>query len=325
MKNVLVTGGCGFIGSNFIRLFLGSHPDWSVVNLDKLTYAGSLANTDDFSTNKRYEFVHGDICDRRMVESLIKRVDAVIHFAAETHVDRSIDNADDFLMTNFIGTRVLLEAARLAGVRRFVHMSSDEVYGSIAEGAVSETAPLLPNSPYSASKAAGDLMVRAYWMTYQYPAMIVRCSNNYGPYQFPEKVIPLFITNLLEGKTVPLYGKGENRRDWIYVEDACKGVELVFDQGSEGEIYNLGAGNEKTNLELTHAILKTLNSDESKIRYVSDRPGHDFRYSVETSKVRKLGFKPSVSFEEGLERTVNWYRQNRSWWERLKRDKFTLK
>ncbi len=323
MKTILITGGSGFIGSNFLRLYFNTHTDWKIINLDKLTYAGNPANTREFEGHERYEFVRGDICDTVLVGKLMERADAVVHFAAETHVDRSIDNANDFLMTNILGTRVLIEAAKKRGIQRFLHISSDEVYGSIAEGAVDEEAPLEPNSPYSASKAAGDLIVRSYWKTYHYPAMIVRCSNNFGPYQFPEKVIPLFVTNLIEGKKVPLYGAGQNRRDWIFVEDAVRAMMLVFEKGEEAQIYNIGAGNEITNLELTHAILKAFNLGTEMIKYVEDRPGHDFRYSVDTAKIRRLGFATQWTFEKALERTLQWYRQNPDWWQPLKKDKFT--
>lgn len=325
MKTVLVTGGCGFIGSWFIKRFWKTHPDWEIVNWDKLTYAGNRENLRGLDQGDRYEFVEGDICDFGTVHAVVSGADAVIHFAAETHVDRSIDNPHDFLTTNVLGTRNLIEAARRHKVGRFLHISSDEVYGSIAAGSVDEGAPLEPNSPYSASKAAGDLLMRAYGKTYHYPAIIVRSSNNFGPFQFPEKVIPLFITNLLDGKKVPLYGNGQNRRDWIFVDDACRGIELIFDKGADGEIYNLGAGNEMTNRELTVAILKQMKLEDDRIQYVADRPGHDFRYSVNTAKIQRLGFKPALSFAEGLRRTVAWYTENESWWRPLKKDKFTVK
>jgi dTDP-glucose 4,6-dehydratase len=325
MKTLLVTGGCGFIGSHFVKRFLTTHPDWRVVNLDKLTYSGNLANTRELEGNPRYEFVRGDVCDASCVDSVVARAAAVVHFAAETHVDRSIENADDFLTTNILGTRVLIEAARTHKIERFIHISTDEVYGSVSEGAVNEEAPLFPNSPYSASKAAADLLIRSYGVTYHYPAVIVRSSNNFGPYQYPEKVIPLFITNLIQKKKVPLYGAGANRREWIYVEDNCAAIELIFERGEEAEIYNVSAGNEMSNLDLARRILKAMNFQEEMIEYVTDRPGHDYRYSVDATRLRRLGFKPQWTFEEALKKTIEWYRAHEDWWLPLKRDKFTLK
>ena len=325
MKAVLITGGCGFIGSHFIRGFLKSHSDWKVINLDKLSYCGNPENLRDCESNSRYQFVQGDICDAAVVQKLMEQVQAVIHFAAETHVDRSIESADDFLMTNVFGTRVLLESARKTGIKRFLQVSTDEVYGSIGTGFVKEDAPLLPNSPYSASKAGADLMARAYWITYQLPVITTRSSNNYGPNQFPEKVIPLFITNLIDGKKVPLYGKGENRRDWIYVEDDCRAVELAFDKGEPGEIYNIGSGNEMSNLELTHTLFKEMGAGEERINRVTDRLGHDFRYGIDIQKISRLGFKPQHSFRDGLRDTIQWYRQHPEWWRPLKQDRFTIK
>lgn len=325
MKSVLITGGCGFIGSHFVRRFLKSHPDTKVINFDKLTYAGNPENLRDCEKNPRYQFVQGDICDVKAVEKTMSQVEAVVHFAAETHVDRSIESADDFLMTNIFGTRTLLEAAKKTGIKRFLHVSTDEVYGSIETGHVKEDAPLVPNSPYSASKAGSDLMARAYWVTHKLPVMITRSSNNYGPNQYPEKVIPLFITNLIEGKKVPLYGKGAQRRDWIYVEDNCAGVETVFDKGEPGEIYNIGSGNEMSNLELTHTLLKAMGAGQDRINPVEDRKGHDFRYGIDMEKISKLGFKPQRSFEDGLRETIEWYRQHPEWWQPLKQDRFTVK
>ncbi|HOE69010.1 MAG TPA: dTDP-glucose 4,6-dehydratase [Candidatus Omnitrophota bacterium] len=325
MKRLLVTGGCGFIGSNFIRLVMKERPGYSVVNLDKLSYSGNPENLRDLAQNTRYTFVKGDICDKKLVAKVMSRVDAVVHFAAETHVDRSIAGADEFLKTNILGTASLLEASRACGIKRFVHMSTDEVYGSLAKGKADEEHRLEPNSPYSASKAGGDLLVRSFRVTHKHPAMIIRCTNNYGPYQFPEKVIPLFVTNLLEGKTVPLYGQGRNRRDWIFVEDACRAVLLVLEKGKPGEIYNVGSDHERSNLQLTRAILKELGRGEDMIRRVADRPGHDFRYALNFNKLRKLGFKPRWSFEEGLRTTVGWYVANEWWWLPLKKDKFTVK
>jgi len=325
MKTLLVTGGCGFIGSHFVKQFLKTHSAWKVVNLDKLTYSGNPENTRELHGNPRYEFLRGDIGDSSLVDTVVGNVHAIVHFAAETHVDRSIDNADDFLVTNILGTRVLMEAARKHRIERFVHISTDEVYGSIPEGAVAEEAPLLPNSPYSASKAAADLLIRSYGVTYHSPVMIVRSSNNFGPFQYPEKVIPLFVTNLLQRKKIPLYGTGVNRREWIYVEDNCAAVELVFDRGEAGQIYNIGVGNEMSNLDLAHAILKVMGFGEDRIEYVRDRPGHDLRYSIDTTRIRQLGFKPQWTFAQALEKTIEWYRTHEEWWQPLKRDKFTVK
>ncbi len=325
MKTLLVTGGSGFIGSHFIKRFIKTHPDWKIINLDKLTYSGNPQNTRDLQNHPHYEFIHGDICDLALVESVVSRVQAIVHFAAETHVDRSIDNADDFLNTNILGTRVLVEAARRRALDRVIHISTDEVYGSVLKGSVNEEAPLLPNSPYSASKAAADLLIRSYGVTYHYPVMIIRSSNNFGPCQYPEKVIPLFVTNLLQNKKLPLYGKGDNRREWIYVEDNCRAIELIFDQGKAGEIYNVGTSSEMSNLDLARAILKAMNGEEDRIEYVTDRPGHDFRYSIDLTKIRQLGFKPEWSFQEALLKTIQWYQENQNWWEPLKRDKFTVK
>jgi dTDP-glucose 4,6-dehydratase len=324
-KRLLVTGGSGFIGSNFIRRFLKTHPDWCIVNLDKLTYSGNPENTRDYSSNERYQFVQGDIGDAPCVHKVMSGCDGIVHFAAETHVDRSIEDANDFLVTNILGTRVMVETAKRLGIKRFIHISTDEVYGSLTTGSAKEDFPMEPNSPYSASKAAGDLLIRSYWKTYQYPAIIVRSTNNFGPYQFPEKVIPLFVTNLLQNKKVPLYGNGENQRDWLFVEDNCAALELVFDAGEEGTVYNVGAGNEITNLTLAHAILRIMGFGKEMIQYVADRPGHDLRYSVDVSRLRLLGFKPRWTFETALQRTIDWYKQNSSWWQPLKRDKFTVK
>jgi dTDP-glucose 4,6-dehydratase len=325
VKNLFLTGGCGFIGTNFIRRFLRTHRDWKIFNFDKLSYSGNRENTRDLENDSRYEFILGDICDPDIVDSLMRNCDAVIHFAAETHVDRSIENASAFLRTNVIGTQVMLDAAMRHKVRRYVHISTDEVYGSLAEGAATEDSPFKPNSPYSASKAAGDLLVRAYRKTYGFPAMIVRASNNFGPYQFPEKAIPLFITNLIEGKKIPLYGNGMNQRDWIYVEDNCLAIEIVFEKGADGKAYNIGVGRPMTNLQLVGAILHMMGKGEEMIQYVEDRPGHDLRYSIDTKQVELLGFKPEWSFEKGLRQTVKWYEDHPGWWQPLKKDKFTLK
>ena len=325
MKKLLVTGGCGFIGSNFIRHFIKNRPGWGVINLDKLSYSGNPANLRDLKGSARYEFVKGDITDKKLVLKLMRKASAVVHFAAETHVDRSIESADDFLTTNILGTAALLEASLACGIKRFVHMSTDEVYGSIARGYADERATLLPNSPYSASKAGADLLVRSFQETFRHPAMIVRCTNNFGPYQFPEKVIPLFVTNLLENKTVPLYGNGKNRRDWIYVEDACRALLLVLEKGKAGEIYNVGAHHEMSNLDLTYAILRHFKKGKEMIRYVTDRLGHDLRYAVNFNKLKSLGFRPRWSFAKGLAATAKWYRENPEWWQSLKQDKYTVK
>lgn len=324
MKRVLVTGGCGFIGSNLIRYLL-EKTDYGIVCLDRLSYSGNKANIEPFLTNPRFEFVHADICDAAKVEPVMARVNGVINLAAETHVDRSIDDADDFLRTNILGAETLVRLARKYNVARFLHMSTDEVYGSIRSGKFKENFPLEPNSPYSASKAAADLVMRAYRETYGYKVMITRCTNNYGPYQYPEKVIPLFVTNLFEGKKVPVYGDGQNRRDWIHVEDAAQALHLVFEKGVAGEIYNIGSDNELSNLELTRQILQNLGLDDSRIEYVADRPGHDFRYALDFSKVWALGFRPRYAVKEGLQQTIAWYKANESWWKPLKQNKYTNK
>jgi dTDP-glucose 4,6-dehydratase len=318
---ILVTGGAGFIGSDFIRYMLGAHPDYNIVNLDSLTYAGNLNNLKDCDTSQRYTFVHGDICNRTLVHSVMERygIDTVVHFAAESHVDRSIADASIFVKTNVLGTYTLLEASKLQKVRRFIHISTDEVYGSIQEGSFRETDILSPSSPYSSSKAGSDLLALSYFTTYNLPVIVTRCTNNFGPYQYPEKLIPLFVTNLIDGKKVPVYGTGKNIRDWIHVNDHCRAVDLLLDKGNSGEIYNIGGENEKTNLEITEKILALLKKDDSMIEYVEDRPGHDLRYSLNCSKIRALGWKPSQSFEEGLIDTVRWYIQNEWWWRPLKK------
>ena len=315
---LLVTGGSGFIGTNFVRDQLARHPERSVVNLDALTYAGNPANLADLASDPRYVFVRGDIRDAALVGELMGEVDAVVHFAAESHVDRSITDPGAFVSTNVQGTFTLLEAARRAGVDRFLHVSTDEVYGSIAEGAFRETDPLRPSSPYSASKAGSDLLALAYHTTHGLPVVVTRCSNNYGPYQFPEKLIPLFVTNLLEGRKVPVYGSGTNVREWIYVLDHCRAIEFVLDRGNPGEVYNIGSGVEKTNLEITDALLRLLGRDESAVEHVDDRKGHDFRYAIDCSKLRALGWTPAFGFEEALAETVDWYRANEAWWRPLK-------
>ena len=318
---LLVTGGLGFIGSNFIRQMLEEHPGDSIVNLDKITYAGNPENLKDIAGDPRYTFVRGDICDAEIVGSVFREypIDAVVHFAAESHVDRSIEDASVFVRTNVLGTHVLLEAALNHGVKRFVHVSTDEVYGSIKTGSFRETDNLNPSSPYSASKAASDLLARSYYITHNLPVIVTRCTNNFGPYQYPEKLIPLFVTNLIEGKKVPVYGTGQNVRDWIYVLDHCRAVDFVLRHGEPGEIYNIGGGNEKSILEITEGILRALGRDESMVEYVPDRPGHDWRYSLDSSKLRAMGWKPEFDFETALQATVRWYTENEWWWRPLKR------
>lgn len=318
---ILVTGGAGFIGSNFIHYWLKKYPDDKIINLDVLTYAGNLENLKDIENNKNYRFVKGDICDTEPVNELVKAVDLIVHFAAESHVDRSIKNSSDFIRTNVEGTRVLLDAAKNSGGVRFHHISTDEVFGSLGpdELKFNENTPYNPKSPYSASKAASDHLVRAYCHTHKLPITISNCTNNYGSYQFPEKIIPLFITNLLEGKKVPIYGEGRNIRDWIYVDDHNAGVDAVIQKGKIGETYCLGGGNELTNLEITKKILKLMGADEDMIEYVKDRPGHDFRYAMDYSKAEKeLGWRPETDFSQGLTKTVEWYKNNQEWRRKLK-------
>ncbi len=320
MRTLLVTGGCGFIGSNFIHYLLEKDPELAVVNFDCLTYAGNLDNLSAVAQNPRYRFVKGDITDPQAVRAALQGVHAVFHFAAESHVDRSILDSGPFVRTNVAGTQVLLDAARAAGVKTFVQISTDEVYGSLGPtGFFTEETPLAPNSPYAASKAAADLLVRSYVHTFGFPALITRCSNNYGPYQFPEKLIPLFIANLVRNEQVPVYGDGLNVRDWIHVRDHCAGIYRVWKAGRPGEVYNLGGRCEKTNLELTHTLLHLLGKPTSLIRYVKDRPGHDRRYAIDCSKAeRELGWKPMIPFEEGLQQTVTWYQQNADWVARVR-------
>ncbi|RKS68617.1 dTDP-glucose 4,6-dehydratase [Motilibacter peucedani] len=320
---LLVTGGAGFIGSHFVRTALaGGYPALAgaeLVVLDALTYAGTLTNLPDVERTPGLRFVHGDVCDVDLVDALVADADAVVHFAAESHVDRSIAASAEFVRTNVLGTQTLLDAARRHSLGKFVHVSTDEVYGSIETGSWSETAPLEPNSPYSASKASSDLLARAYARTHGLDVSVTRCSNNYGPHQFPEKVVPLFVTNLLDGRSVPLYGEGRNVRDWLHVDDHCRGIALVLERGRGGEVYNIGGGTELTNRELTERLLAALGADWSRVVQVPDRLGHDLRYSVDISKVStELGYAPRVPFDEGLAATVEWYRDNRSWWEPLK-------
>jgi dTDP-glucose 4,6-dehydratase len=327
---LLVTGGAGFIGSNFVRMALtDKFPEFSVEQLtvlDLLTYAGDEENLKPIASDKRYKFVKGDIRDLALAKKLMQDADQVVHFAAESHVDRSIEGGSEFVSTNVMGTQVLLDAARSSKIKRFVHVSTDEVYGSISEGSWPEDHPLLPNSPYSASKAGSDLLVRAYNRTHKLDTVITRCSNNYGQYQFPEKVMPLFITNIIEGKKVPLYGNGLNVRDWLHVDDHCRGIALALTKGRAGEVYNIGGGTELTNVELTHKILKAMGVGEEFIQPVEDRKGHDLRYSVDISKInRELGYSPQVNFEEGLEQTINWYKNNDAWWRKHKQSAPAIK
>jgi len=316
---MLVTGGAGFIGSNFIRHMLTEHPDTRIVNLDALTYAGNLENLRDVAGNPNYTFIRGDICDPETVAAVFRNhpIDTVVHFAAESHVDRSISDGSTFVRTNVLGTFTLLDCARKHGVRRFIHISTDEVYGSTPSGSFRETDTLNPSSPYSSSKAASDLLARSFFITHGLPVIVTRCTNNYGPYQFPEKLIPFFTTNLLQGKKVPVYGTGRNVRDWLYVIDHCRAIDFILQHGEPGEIYNIGGGAERTNLEITRKILELLGEDESMIEYVPDRKGHDFRYSLDFGKLRKLGWKPAYRFDDALEATVKWYVENEWWWRPL--------
>jgi dTDP-glucose 4,6-dehydratase len=330
MKKILVTGGCGFIGSNFIHYIIKKYsassaekPNYSIINLDLLTYAGNLENLKDIARNQNYKFVKGDICDAELVNKIIKenQIDMIVHFAAESHVDRSIENPEAFLKTNVLGTYTLLEASKNNGKIRFHHISTDEVFGSLEpdDSPFDEKTAYDPRSPYSASKAASDHLVRAYFHTYGLPITISNCSNNYGPYHFPEKVIPLFITNLIEGKKVPLYGDGMNVRDWLYVEDHCEAIDAIIHNGKIGETYCIGGNSEKTNKEITYKILELMGKDESSIEFVKDRLGHDRRYAIDFSKIKKeLGWEPKVSFEEGLKSTIEWYKSNEDWWKKLK-------
>jgi dTDP-glucose 4,6-dehydratase len=317
---LLVTGGAGFIGSNFIRHILKEHHDWEITNLDKLTYAGNLENLKDIEDNPGYHFVKGDITDRELISGILRDgFDAIINFAAESHVDRSILDASPFIETNIKGTQILLEGARQYKVARFVQVSTDEVYGSTEKGKFTEKSPLAPNSPYSASKTAADLLCHAYWKSYQLPVMITRCSNNLGPFQFPEKLIPLAITNVLENKPIPIYGDGLNVRDWIYVEDHCRALDTVLQKGKPGEVYNIGANEEKTNLELIHRLLDIMGKSSELITFVADRPGHDRRYALDITKIStELGWKPAYSFDKALSATVDWYINNEAWWRKIK-------
>lgn len=322
MKTMLVTGGCGFIGSNFIRWELETYPDLAVINVDKLTYAGNLENLADLAGHSRYHFAKGDICDRAFLDDLLAThpIDAIVNFAAESHVDRSILDSGPFIQTNIVGTQTLLDAARRAAIGRYLQVSTDEVYGSLGPtGFFTEETPLTPNSPYSASKAAADMLVRAYCHTFGFPGIVTRCSNNYGPYQFPEKLIPLFISNALADQALPVYGTGENVRDWIHVLDHCRGIDAALRHGQAGEVYNFGGHSELRNIDLTQRLLVALGKSPTLIRYVADRAGHDFRYAIDTTKASKeLGWQPRVDFETGLKQTIEWYLNHRDWIERVK-------
>ncbi len=319
MFRYLVTGGAGFIGSNFIHYLFNKYGDnVEIINLDKLTYAGNLENLETIEKNSNYTFVKGDICDPKIVNELVPGVDFIVNFAAESHVDRSIGKPDDFIKTDVYGTFVLLEAARNNNIKKFVQISTDEVYGSILAGSFKETDVLEPSSPYSASKAGADRLAYSYFITYDAPVIITRCSNNFGMYQYPEKLISLFVTNAIEDKPLPVYGDGKNVRDWIFVQDHCEAVDFLIQNGKDGQVYNVGGGNERTNIDITRLILETLNKPESLIFWVKDRPGHDRRYSVDTAKIKALGWQPRYNFEEALTKTINWYVKNRRWWEKLK-------
>ena len=321
---ILVTGGAGFIGSCFVRHMLNKHPDYKIINLDALTYAGNIENLDDIKNNPNYTFVHGNICDKKLARELISECDCVVNFAAESHVDRSITNPEIFIETNVQGTLNLLQASKELGVNRYLQVSTDEVYGTLGKtGYFYETTPLAPNSPYSASKASADMLTRAYYETYKLPVLNTRCSNNYGPYQYPEKLIPFFISKLLKGEKVPVYGDGLNVRDWLYVYDHCEAIDVVLHKGKIGEVYNIGGHNEKTNLEITHLILDAMGKDESSIEYVQDRLGHDRRYAISNDKITsELGWKPSLTFEEGIKLTIDWYLNNQKWIEQIEAKKY---
>ena len=315
MKTMLVTGGAGFIGSCFVHHILKKHPDYKVINLDALTYCGNLENLDDVKDNPNYKFVHGNICDRDLVRELVKECDYVVNFAAESHVDNSIKHPEIFVETNVQGTLNLLQACKELGIERYLQVGTDEVYGSLGKtGYFYETTPIQPNSPYSASKASADLLVRAYYETYGLPVLNTRCSNNYGPYQYPEKLIPFFISKLLKNEKVPVYGDGLNVRDWLYVYDHCEAIDVVLHKGKIGEVYNIGGHNEKTNMEITRLILSEMGKDESSIEYVADRLGHDRRYAIANDKITsELGWKPSITFEEGIKLTIDWYLSHQDW------------
>lgn len=319
MTTILVTGGAGFIGSCFVRYMLKQHPDYKIINLDALTYCGNLENLDDVKDNPNYRFVHGNICDKKLVPELVEQVDAIVNFAAESHVDNSIKHPEIFVETNVQGTLNLLQSAKEFKIEKYLQVSTDEVYGTLGKsGYFTETTPLAPNSPYSASKAGADMLVRAYHETYGLPTLNTRCSNNYGPYQYPEKLIPFFISQLLKGEKVPVYGDGLNVRDWLYVYDHCSAIDTVLHKGKIGEVYNIGGHNEKTNMEITHLILDAMGKDESSIKYVQDRLGHDKRYAICNDKIQsELGWEPSLTFEEGIKITIDWYLNNQDWMKKI--------
>ena len=319
---LLITAGAGFIGSNFIRHIINKYPDYHITNLDKLTYAGNLDNLRDIESHPNYTFVKGDICDAKAVSAAAEGVDTIINFAAETHVDRSILEPGSFIQTDIYGTYILLETVKTKGITRYIQISTDEVYGSIESGSFTEESPLMPSSPYSASKAGADMLVHSYWKTFHLPVIITRSSNNFGPYQYPEKLIPLFITNAIEDKPLPLYGDGLNVRDWIYVIDNCEAIDLVLHKGRDGEVYNIGGGNERTNIEITEIILRGLCKPMDLIKYIKDRLGHDRRYSIDSSKLISLGFAYKYSFEEAIGSTVRWYSENEWWWRKVKSEDF---
>lgn len=317
---ILITGGCGFIGSNFVRHILNKYPDYRIINLDALTYAGNKENLKGVEDDSRYSFVKGRVEDREILTDIMDDVDCVVHFAAESHVDRSILDVSPFIKTNIIGTSTILDTIREHPDKRLIHISTDEVYGSLGDdGRFTEETPLRPNSPYAASKASADLLVRAYYETYRVPAIIIRPSNNYGPYQFPEKFIPLMITNLLEDRPIPIYGEGRNVRDWLFVEDNCQAIDLVLHKGRPGEVYNVGGNSEMRNIDMARAVLKMMDKGEEMINFVKDRPGHDYRYALNSSKIEtELGWRPVTDIMEGLRKTVQWYRDNEWWWRPLK-------
>lgn len=322
MKKILVTGGAGFIGSNFIRYMLKKHKDYKVLNLDKLTYAGNLDNLRDVENNPNYDFIRGDICDVNLVDDIVKNnVDTIINFAAETHVDRSIEDPSEFMRTDFQGVYVLLEAARKYNISKFIQISTDEIYGTAYEGFFKEEDNLKPRNPYSVGKLAGERLAYSYFATHNVPVVITRASNNFGPYQYPEKFIPLFITNALEEKPLPLYGDGSQIRDWIYVIDHCKAIEMLLEKGEVGEVYNIATGNLIQNIEIAKRIVNILDVSKSMIKSVTDRPGHDIRYALDFNKIQRLGWKPSRDFENNFEDTVKWYVDNRSWWKKIKNSK----
>jgi dTDP-glucose 4,6-dehydratase len=324
MSKIFITGAAGFIGSNFVKLIAEQRPEWKIVAYDVLSYAGNLANLDEMMGNANFKFIKGDICDAASVDDAIAGCDYVVHFAAESHVDRSILGCADFIRTNIDGTRVLLDAARKHNIKRFLQVSTDEVYGSLGkDGLFSEDSHLHPNSPYSASKASADLLALSYYHTHNTPVVVTRCSNNYGPYQFPEKLIPLFVTNLVEGKKVPVYGDGMQVRDWIHVVDHNRAIFAVLEKGNLGEVYNIGSDNEQYNINITKMILKYLGKDGSSIQYVTDRPGHDRRYAIDATKIKtQLGWRPQIDFKTGLEQTIQWYLDNKKWWSEIKTGKY---